>query len=68
MVQQGRDRIMACIEAAFYAHGVWVARHPWLAIIISLLVTLFSLVGLVRFQMIVNYVDTWVPSYAVSHV
>ena len=68
MVQQGRDRMMAFIEAAFYKHGVRVARHPWLAIIISVIVTLFSLVGLVRFQMIVNYVDTWVPSYAVSHV
>ena len=62
-----RRRVTGPIDAAFYRHGIRVARWPRLTILFSLILTAVSMAGLVRFHKKTNWVDIWVPPYAVSH-
>ena len=61
-----RQRVTKPIDGVFYRHGVRVARWPKATILFSLLVTAVSMAGLTNFHQKTNWVDIWVPPYAVS--
>ena len=59
--RKGPSCLVKLLEDSFYRWGVIVASHPWMVIVISVLITFICSLGLINFSKETDPNKLWIP-------